>query len=69
MQLKNFLNWFKYSGVWVGFVLNPYQWEPDFKLRTNNDMPDSGGNVWGIMFLELNLGLIWIRIIIDDGRW
>ena len=68
-MLKKCLKWLEFSGVWVGVVLNPYHWEPDLKIRTNNDMPDSGGNDWGVLFLELNLGFVWIRIIIDDGRW
>ena len=68
MTLKTCLNWLKYSGVWIGFVLNPYQWEPDIKFTGRNEY-DEGSNAWGLMFFELNLGLIWIRIVIDDGRW
>jgi hypothetical protein len=64
MTLKNFLNWFKFSGVWGGVVVNPYHWEPDFKFYTKTD-----DEQWGLFFLELNLGIAWIRIIVDDGRW
>ena len=65
MTLKNFLNWVKYSGIWVGFVLNPYHWEPDLVIK-RDDM--DSGEQWGLFF-ELNLGIVWIRIVIDDGRW
>lgn len=68
MILKNLLNWFKYSGVWVGFVFNPYHWEPDLKLKTRNSLL-TDHDVWGIIFLEINLGFVWLRVIIDDGRW
>ena len=68
MTLKNLLNWFKYSGVWIGFVFNPYQWEPDLKLKTRNSLL-TDHDVWGIIFLEINLGFVWLRVIIDDGRW
>lgn len=66
MTLKKWLNWFKFSGVWAGIVLNPYHWQPDFKfIIQDEDEVDA----WGLFFLEINLGLVWIRIIIDDGRW
>lgn len=66
--LKILTNWVKYSGVWIGFVLNPYHWEPDVKFKTrNSELTD--GDIWGIMFLEINLGFVWLRIVIDDGRW
>lgn len=64
MISKNFLNWFKYSGVWAGIVANPYHWEPDIKFHTETE-----NEVWGLFYLEVNLGIVWIRIVIDDGRW
>jgi hypothetical protein len=62
MTLKNFLKWFEYSGVWVGFVLNPFHWEPDIKVITDK-------TEFGLVYFELNLGLVWMRLVIDDGRW
>ena len=62
MTLKNFLKWFEYSGVWVGFVLNPFHWEPDIKVITDKAE-------FGLVYFELNLGLVWLRVVIDDGRW
>jgi hypothetical protein len=59
-MLKNYL---KYSGLWAGFVLNPYHW--NFKLEV--DPPQLIDTY--LFHFELYLGLIWIRIIIDDGSW
>lgn len=64
MMLKKCLKWIEFSGVWVGFVLNPYHWEPDFKFIAKSESDE-----WGLVFIEINIGLVWIRIIIDDGRW
>lgn len=56
------MKWLKYSGVWFGFVVNPYHWRfewdakpitPDVQLET-----------------ALYLGPVWIRVVIDDGeKW
>jgi hypothetical protein len=60
MKLKNYL---KHSGLWAGFVLNPYHW--NFKLEV--DPPQLIDTY--LFHFELYLGLIWIRIVIDDGNW
>jgi hypothetical protein len=56
------MNWIKYSGVWIGIVLNPFHWRFGFV---------KGENVWDDPVFEncLHLGPVWIRVIIDDGRW
>lgn len=60
MKLKNYL---KYSGMWMGFVLNPYHWE--FKLmRIKPD--DMNPKNHGFM---IAVGPIWVRGVIDDGTW
>jgi hypothetical protein len=59
-MLKNYL---KYSGLWAGLVLNPYHW--NFKLEV--DPPQLIDTY--LFHFELYLGLIWIRIVIDDGNW
>ncbi len=61
-------NYLRYSGVWVGFVLNPYHWE--FKYTTKvptyqKEWPDSDN--W--FDNKLSLGPVWIRVIIDDGKY
>jgi hypothetical protein len=60
MKLKNYL---KHSGLWAGLVLNPYHW--NFKLEV--DPPQLIDTY--LFHFELYLGLIWIRIVIDDGNW
>jgi hypothetical protein len=60
MKLKNCL---KYSGLWAGFVLNPYHW--DFKLRIN---PPHEIDTF-LFHFELYLGLVWLRVVVDDGSW
>jgi hypothetical protein len=59
-MLKNYL---KYSGLWAGLVLNPYHW--NFKLEVN---PQHGIDTY-IFHFELYLGLVWLRVVIDDGSW
>ena len=45
-------------------IRDRYHWEPDFKFIAKSDSDE-----WGLVFIEINIGLVWIRIIIDDGRW
>jgi hypothetical protein len=59
-MLKNYL---KYSGLWAGFVLNPYHW--NFKLEFN---PPHEIDTY-IFHFELYLGLVWLRVVVDDGSW
>lgn len=57
-------NYLKYSGVWVGFVLNPYHWK--FKYQTKStEFPDCDNLFDNCLYV----GPVWIRIIIDDGKW
>ena len=60
MMLRNYL---KYSGLWAGFVLNPYHWNFKFELKSDDLFDDY------IFFMQLYVGPIWIRIIIDNGKW
>jgi len=61
--MQKWLNYLKYSGIWIGFVLNPYHWE--FKLQTEGPT-DLDPNMH---FAFLTLGPFWIRIVVDDGGW
>ena len=56
------MKWLKYSGLWGGFILNPYHWSGDIlKLHINdNDYA---------FYCAINLGPVWVKLIIDDGRW
>jgi len=60
MKLKNYL---KHSGLWAGFVLNPYHW--NFKIEVN---PPADIDTY-IFHFELYLGLVWLRVVVDDGTW
>jgi hypothetical protein len=59
-MLKSYL---KHSGMWAGFVLNPYHW--NFKLEVN---PQHDIDTY-IFHFELYLGLVWLRVVVDDGSW
>ena len=56
MKLKNLLNYVKFSGIWIGFVLNPYHWE--FKFLNTNDMGKT---------IALYVGPVWFRLAISNG--
>lgn len=53
-----FLKYVKYSGVWVGLVLNPYHWQ--FEWRKEKDKVKSD---------TFFLGPLWLTIVIDNGNW
>lgn len=61
MQLKNCL---KYSGLWAGFVLNPYHWQ--FKITRGSEGILDDDVIFG---LGIYFGPVWIRVAIDDGSW
>lgn len=56
------LDFIKYSGIWIGFVLNPFYWQPDIKYLTFTKH-------YGIIYFEVNLGLVWFRFVLDDGGY
>jgi hypothetical protein len=59
-MLKNYL---KYSGMWMGFVFNPYHWELSF---TGIQPDDLNPKHYGFM---ISLGPVWVRGVIDDGSY
>jgi len=60
--LNRFFKWFKYSGIWITFTLNPLHWRFSFMLVKKDSL--SGRDYIDADFLFLN-----IRIIIDNGDW
>jgi len=54
------MNWLKHSGIWAGVVVNPLHWRFGF-LKEPIDT-----RVFENCF---SFGPIWIRIIIDNGKW
>jgi hypothetical protein len=59
-MLKNYL---KYSGLWVGFIFNPYHWEIKFTLTGPTELDPA----MHTMFIAF--GPFWIRGVIDNGNW
>ena len=59
-MLKNYL---KYSGLWGGFVLNPFHWEFALQYLPPDEFnPNQRG-------FFISFGPVWIRAILDDGQW
>lgn len=63
-KISSASKWIRYSGIWVGFVLNPFHWSFGWK-RSTREWPDD------LHFFDnaVYFGPVWIRLIIDDGRW
>jgi hypothetical protein len=55
-------SYIRYSGIWIGIVFNPFHWQ--FGLKSNYDVLNNN-----IFDNSLHLGPVWIRVIIDDGKW
>jgi len=63
MMLKTLSNYLKYSGIWVGFAINPFHWKLDFEWLHPDDL---NPNMYGSY---ISFGPVWVRIVIDDGSW
>jgi len=62
IEVKNFLNYLKYSGLNVTIKLNPYHWRLNIAYRQTTD-------VWEQDALVIELLPITIRLWIDNGDW
>jgi len=62
-KIKQINDYFRYSGIWIGIVLNPVHWVFDINFQTGKNDDEY------ILTFELYCGIIWIRIIIDNGEW
>jgi len=61
--MKKLINYLKYSGIWIGFIVNPYHWRFGW-VRGTKEWPDE------YMFENcVYIGPLYIRVIIDDGSW
>lgn len=58
LLMNRFLNYLKYSGLWLGIVFNPFHWQLGW-VRDDNM----------IMSNTVLLGPIWVTLIIDCGDW
>ena len=63
MTLKTLNKYAKYSGVWVGFAINPYHWTVRYEQLHPDDL---NPNMRGVY---ISVGPIWVRLILDDGAW
>jgi len=63
--MKKFIEYLRYSGVWIGIVLNPFHWQPKIETRDPlfSDMNPNG------KLLYISLGPLWIRIVINDATY
>lgn len=52
-------NYLKYSGMWFGFVLNPFHWQFGWKEGLEDYPFDN----------SIHFGPVWLRVIIDNGGW
>lgn len=55
------MDFLKYSGIWFGFVVNPYHWR--IKIESPTDELDHSA----LHGIAIYLGPLWFRAIIDDG--
>lgn len=61
--MKKLINYLKYSGIWIGLIVNPYHWRLAW-VRESKEWPDE------YMFENcVYIGPLYIRVIIDDGSW
>lgn len=63
MMLKILSNYIRYSGIWIGLVVNPFHWTLDCNYLHPDEL---NPNMVGVY---ISLGPIWIRFVIDDGSW
>jgi hypothetical protein len=63
MISKTFLNYCKYSGIWITFGLNPAHWRINFETTKPDDMDP------GRYSCHIALGPLAIRLVLDDGSW
>lgn len=58
------INWLKYSGVWVTLICNPFHWRISLLKNSVFELPSPNRTEYGIQLFMLS-----IRIVLDDGSW
>lgn len=62
-MLKTLSKYIRYSGIWVGLVINPFHWD----FRSEFLHPDDlNPNMRGVY---ISIGPIWARFVLDNGSW
>lgn len=62
-MLKILSNYLRYSGIWMGLVINPFHWDFRFDFLHPDDL---NPNMRGVY---ISIGPIWTRFILDNGSW
>lgn len=63
MTLKILSNYFRFSGIWVGAVINPCHWNFSFEFLHPDELNPKMKGVY------VSVGPVWARLVIDDGSW
>jgi len=63
MTLKIFLDYLKFSGLWISFAINPCHWRLAFRFDRPNDTDPA------MYQFSITLGPLSVRAILDDGSW
>jgi len=63
MTSKTLLNYCKYSGIWISFVLNPWHWRLTFDYKKPDDMDPA------LYAVNFSIGPITVKAALDDGSW
>ena len=63
MKLRNLIKYVQYSGIWIGFVLNPFHWRLGYASGRDEIM---GPNSY---FVKITLLCVGLNVVIDDGSW
>jgi hypothetical protein len=61
--MKKFIDYCKYSGVWISIAFNPFHWRVSIK-NESGQWPSDYLRCYSIQLLAVS-----IKIVIDDGNW
>jgi len=61
-MMNKLISYLRCSGIWVGLVINPYHWQFGWKRSVDELNSNLFENA-------VHFGPLWIRVVVDDGRW
>jgi hypothetical protein len=62
-MLKNFLDYVRFSGIWVSFALNPFHWRLSGSFHKPTDTDPS------MYAIYITVGPLSVRTVLDNGTW
>ena len=62
-MLKNFLDYVRFSGIWVSFALNPFHWRLSGSFHKPTDTDPS------MYAIYITIGPLSVRTVLDNGTW